>query len=536
MRRNSKCKKQDTKKRFGSKTKSTTQAVQAKPDDYISEKDLKDQANNDFAWYNRIPALTEPVAHISWINTAGRAVPWGETVTGEILFPGIAVLGLTPSFGWSGDGTSPVNIAAQKIQLHLQRTVSGTLPFDAPDTMLYCMAMSQVYSFLNFMERIYGTVNMYSSQNRYMPEALLSVQGINAAEIRSNMALFRFRIQSYISKLSSMPMPNVFTILNREAFLYQNYYIEGTSPKDQMYMYAPDNFFQFNEKTETGGSLQILPYSRVTQRTLAQLCSYMDSLIDPLINSSQMSLIGGTIARAFGTDQLVRLDPIPVDYVMQPIFNIGVLEQMKNATLIYQAMIDLDGFGWVQDPTTNFLYHDGQLTANTVGQKALMLILAANRLITTSTEYTDEALAMESTRLMATAMVNSNGVSAKLYTAADMLTSVNVYTIQQSSTATSGYTTKLYDIVLGFNLTNNAMASVTVELMAMHSHFKFLPLSYLYTVTGTEVATATATINDILMDVDNYAVISPDELINMHDAALQNLFYSEFITQGWVGK
>lgn len=489
---------------------------------------------NDFSFYNRVPGLVDPITRVSFCDRAGDPIPMGDTISSPIVSKGFMVYGLTPSFGWSNSQNSAVNEAAKKIQIYLQRTVSNKLNFDQSDTMIYCMAMAEIYSAIILGQRILGTVNWFDPLNSYLPDALIAAQGVDPKDARNHIADLEYGLNNRIAKLSSMPVPAQLTIMQREAMKYKGYYTEGTSIKDQMYFFAPDYFFMYTENDE-GSALQLTPYTRSTQRTVAQFFEKIDSLIDAVVSNGSLREIGGVLLRAFGTDQLIRLEPVPHNYVMLPTFDIVVLEQMKNATIVGSGSIDIAGFGWNQDASTALLYHSGQITATEVYGQTANLMLASHRLLTTTTDLTDPALIMENTRLMATVKKSTATATPgvwEFYTGAEFVSSCNAYVYTYNGFAATLQAVPVVQFSVLGNEASTAQGALNCALVC--NNFKFAPALYVGNVIADMSATSVSLFGGQLgYDLDNYAYITRDNLINLHDAAIMSMFYVDMVTTSY---
>lgn len=494
---------------------------------YVKDQEVE-SPTNDFEFYNRIPSITEPTTRVSFMDRAGAPIPTGPFLSSPLVSKGFMVYGLTPAFGWSDSPNSAVNEAAKKLQIYLQRTVSNKLNFDQSDTMIYCMAMAEVYSAIIFGQRILGTLNWFDPTNVYTPDGLLKAQGIDPNDARNNIAQLEYGLNNRISKLASMPVPAQMTVMQREAMKYKGYYIEGTSPKDQMYFYAPDHFYKYTEG-DTGSSLELSVYDRSTSRTIAQFMAYIDTLIDAIVSNNSLREIGGVILRAFGSDQLIQLEPVPHNYVMVPSFDIVVLEQMKNATIIPSSLYDIDGLGWTQDAATALLYHNGQLVATTPAQQSQCLAIASYRILTTSTEYTDAPLIMENTRLMSVAQKATASGVWQFYTGCEFVSSCQAYVYGYSGLTATLWSQDItqYNVIDStYASAANALNSVTVA-----SNFKFAPAIYnVNAVSAVTDVIASLYNNQIAYDLDNYAYITPDNLKDLHDVAALSMFYIDMVT------
>lgn len=215
-----------------------------------------EKGSNDPAWYAASNELLRDSASIPYSWPVGTPIDFHNplNLTAENrkwAVPGIQSIQLVPSVGLSDSPSSPINVAANATYAFVRHANAGHSNYDAPDLMLYIMAMSQVYSYICYLQRAYGVATLYAQTNRYLPDALLTAMGCNPGAIRSGLSDFRYGINVLINKAASFAVPAEMTVFNRQAFLYSNIYTEGTSIKDQLYMYNPNGFWQYSWDTAT---------------------------------------------------------------------------------------------------------------------------------------------------------------------------------------------------------------------------------------------------------------------------------------------
>lgn len=235
-----------------------------------SREERVESPTNDPTWYAQTPELLQLAANIPFSQATGTKFNLNfyndETGNKQIFsedwtIPGIMTLSLIPVPSSATSANSPLNIAATSIYSFVRHANSGTPQYDAPDLMIYNISMAQIYCYINFLQRIYGCMNVYANMNRYLPRALVEAQGVDYDSILQNLPNFKFGIDSLIHKASSLACPASMTYFQRVAFLFSGIYAEGESIKDQLYMYIPQGFMQYSATAvETGGSLTYVPF------------------------------------------------------------------------------------------------------------------------------------------------------------------------------------------------------------------------------------------------------------------------------------
>jgi hypothetical protein len=553
------------KKNFSSKKSSSNIRQTGK---YIPEKyDTTAPGSNDPAWYGAMAELLRDSASIPYSWAVGTPVdlnidllPSTSRVT-KFAVPGIQAIKLLPSVGRSTDAVSPINVASNATYAFIRHANSGHSNYDAPDLMLYILAMSQVYSYIVFLQRAYGCATLYAQKNRYIPEALLKAMNINASDIQSHLADFRYGINVLINKAASFAVPNDMTYFQRQAFLYSNVYSEGSSIKDQLYMYTPGGFWQYGwDSVNSAGKLSMKLFNKnitTTGYTVDDLLTFGNEMLNALIYDEDVNIMSGDILKAYGSDKIIKLAPLTTEFPILPVFNLEVLEQMKNATIVGGGLRD----GWAydylvtQDPTHGWLLHNPSMTiTNADGTTAWIQDaaqktikgLVSNRLISTSVNEVTPEVTMENTRLTAgaTNYVYTAGTKAtvSLITGSEFACGVEFirFTVDTDPTTGVDVTTYLATALrYAYPYAVGAAVAPTWGVQEMYkitvgSNFKFHPLTL---IPGVKQATDTtkAEIIDweipIFQDVDNYAVVTTQDLQRMHEAALFNELHVPFIAK-----
>lgn len=288
--------------------------------------DLK-STTNDPSWYAVDSSLLRDAASIPFSRAVGTQVPldfnsaafWDEGTKVEYSVPGVMTLEIIPTYGSIEDKNSPINVAATATYSFIRYANSGHANYDSVDLMLYLCAMSQVYSYINYLQRIYGLATLYSQRNRYMPRTLLYATGVDPDDVINNLANFRYGINVLINQAASLSVPANMPIFARQAFLYQNVYSEGQTVKDQMYMFTPEGFLFFHESADPDGAGSLeLNHLGHTRRKCSELLEYGQRMLQPILQSEDMNIMSGDILKAYSANSLIKLTSVPEDYSVAP--------------------------------------------------------------------------------------------------------------------------------------------------------------------------------------------------------------------------
>lgn len=570
----------------------------AKDDKFKTDRNAK----NDPNWYNRNLALTSSVVNLPFSYQTGLPLPLGMTVSntypkpadldypGADRVPGIMRLTVAPSIGNSLDNTSPINVAATALYSFVRHANSGTAYGDPADTMIFMLAMSQVYSAIVWLQRIYGEVMLYSQQNRYIPQGLVIAEGVDFNSIVTNAADFRYGINLAIAKAAAFAVPNVFTYFQRQAFLYSSVYTEGESIRDQLYMYVPGGFWFYTEGTEQDAASR-LTYKKISSfgtgdpLTYTQLLSIVNEMMQPLLGSEDIGILSGNILKAFGESNVVKLQPLPENYFITPVYDVGVLEQMKNATVwevcgsagVYASgAVPMSQFvrnDVYQDKTLNkggvvstphLLISSSELSdepswKNGTIANTLELVFCSNRIMTTQQANPTNDTILENTRLMSIAPRPStseaedqwvfptnagapaNQIQVPIRAASEIVVDCTIFTLNPLSPVNFEPTivpaALVVPDVIG-TMTNTQVQNFlmvssnwALHVLQKRTKFKFAPrVLFLSADPAAESptpdnTTCTANYNGDFFEYSNYTVIDYNEITKLNESVLMNMFY-----------
>lgn len=500
---------------------------------------------NDPSWYSRDAAIARDASTIPFSWSTGLPINFHNPLNpdaGELCIPGIMVISTRPSLGKSVDAQSALNVASTAIYTYVRHVNSGHTNYDHVDLMIYLMAMSQVYSYLNYLQRIYGCATLYSQNNRYMPNALLEAQGVNTDDLQRHLADYRYGVNVLINKIASLAVPATIPLFAREAFMYRNIYQEPDSLKNQMYMYSPTGFWFFTYDADGAGKLEFTRFTKYVGEdglmTVDSLLKYGSDMIDVIISNEDMNIMSGDILHAYGQN-ILRLQSLPEYYPIAPVFDIAVLEQMKNSTLVGQGFLE-GSSDVIQSADKGYLIYNPlvkHVRAATDQENITMLSwLSADRILTTTTANVDSSLIMESTRMMAVGDYSNRTVVDEstyipLYCGSEIAERAILWQYLSDGNAVS---LVHHDYELNMSLEGmNADYARAKWALASKSHFRFAPLMIMHWNTFFGSNTENNMNTEYLFDVDNYAVMSVTDLRRMHEAAMLNMLNVPLIAKSF---
>lgn len=318
-----------------------------KRQEYEATKGRMDTPTNDPSWHAANQQLLKDVASfpfayptgnfINLDNTFGRA----DVLNGSYAIPGLMILDLMPTYGYSDSSGDPMNVAAQSLYSYIRHANSGSRNYDPVDLMIYLMTMDQLYSYISWLQRIYGLATAYTQLNKYYGANALICEGIDVVSVQENLANFRAGINMFIDKVAQFVVPSCLPVFKKHATTFAGIYLEGDSIKQQMYMFHPAAFGRF-ELDETGaGSLAYYrtPGATNTPATVNDLLAYGRAMINAIYGSEDYGLMSGDILKAFG-NSTITLTSVPESFVIVPSYDENVLEQIKNAVTFNDMTIN----------------------------------------------------------------------------------------------------------------------------------------------------------------------------------------------------
>lgn len=330
---------------------------------------------NDWRWYAQNEQLLKDSSSFPYSWPLGNKLNLGvnapEVNKGSL--PGVMAIWTAPTFGWSDNPNSPVNVAARNIYSYVRHANSGHANYDAPDLMLYMCAMDSIYSYLSFLKRVYGVISTYSYTNRYYPKAVITAMTVDYDDIQRNLADFRGFINSFAVKVGSMCIPASMSYMAKHMWMYSGLYYDSDQDKAQTYLFVPNNLYRYALDTDGAGMLESFSLAEYysTQGATDQDPSYInfeglrkmaDDMLNPILRSEDMNIMSGDILKAFGAANIYKVEGIGETYTVLPSYEPEVLDQIQNMSLVgrfkfsgHDQMNQVGAAKLCQDPTKGWL-------------------------------------------------------------------------------------------------------------------------------------------------------------------------------------
>lgn len=304
--------------------------------------------DNDWRWYAANPQLVKDTASYPFQFPLGvkHNVDGTDTWISGTAVPGVAALHWDPSIGMPDAEVDPVNIAMRNLYAFIRHANSGHTNYDAPDLMLYLLAMDNVFSYHAMLKRLYGVMRTYSHTNRYVPKALVEAMGIDFDDLQEHLCDLRSYLNTYAVRVGSYCIPATLSYTARHLWMNSHVYVDTDQDKPQLYLYVQHSYYRFG-LTDSAGSLTGVLFNtaqsdqigsfqvdKVRGLTFNQLVDFGNKLLAPVIVSEDFGIMSGDILKAYTPAEIFRVELIPEDYVVVPEYSPEVLDQINNASLL----------------------------------------------------------------------------------------------------------------------------------------------------------------------------------------------------------
>lgn len=495
---------------------------------------------NDVGWYARYPALLAAVASIPFPNRPGMRIPISTNVpnTGNSFtaVPGIMGLHWSPSVGKCNQVTDPASVCARELYSRVRAAFSGRLYADAPDFLIYIMAMDSIYSAIGEMKRVFRIARTWGPDNYMVPEALLQALKWDPIDTMKN----RTQLWDYINQLALMTqkfkVPADLDIFNRHYWMNDNVYLDTPSANGQMYVFVPEAYYKYDPTVETpdgvaaGGLTYVRPITAGTMgsRTPSLMYEMVKGMIDALSAWDDAYTISGYLQRAFEGGSSFTVDQIAIDERFEALYVPEVLSQIENfkpVAMTFDATYHRLTNGWApqatisQNPNTNTIICNPNVAFNTnsdlvtynVNSLCIPLSIRAD-----VPSVADVAVASRMLSYIDTPTVEGDQTVYQIHCGTEIPWSINMTTyLDMGSRGMVLYSA--YNIGNVANTTiavNHDYDSVAFRLSAIRSQFDWRPIGYFAVHWNDDGKTKLFFEYD--GDIHNVSILSKEDIDNLN--------------------
>ena len=538
-------------------SKSTTKNNPSYHDVEMDRVDSRHESrSNPAEWYIPNDTILRNVANIPFGAAVGarRDFNLSGAELERTSVPGIATITMAPTMGASNHFNSPINIATRNVYSFLRQDQTGSRNYDAVDLGIYLGAMDSALSYLSWMRRIYGLMTLNNVSNRYVPYGLVRSLSVNYQDMLIHMADLRAYINQYAFRLSAMCIPAHFTFIARHMWLYDGIYMDDEVGKAQLYAFKPYGFWHFDlsdgstaEMGPTGaGYLRMQKMQYIDnvdyEITFDDMVTRGEQIVNPILSGVGMedfNIISADILKSYGANGVFRATMIPDDYSVIPVHDDVVLNQIQNAELIGKSTnIPEKAWNVYQDTNVSYLIDQPEWEVSSLGYKYWKAAHLLNAYDTVpSPEYVIDA-----TRLKVNVAITESttpgsqktsfsvddcgsDIALEMYLWEFAYNAQNKWVLKQSDVYT--YINNLRLIVGDSTVQHVSTANGWLNQLAKISSFRKHPIMLTNASTKDPSTGDTAALNEaqhFIGDVANYAIISHEEISNMHQAATLKQF------------
>lgn len=477
---------------------------------------METPSTNDLSWYSKYPELLSGAAQIDY------NLPQGIPISAiNQTLPGFLKLTVVPGIPVTTSKSDPVNISGTNTFLYINKGKSNNRPYDPVDLTRLEIATAQIFSYVNWMQRVYGLATLYSTRNQYVPEPLITAMGVNFNNIVRNMANFRAGINQYIRKIAALVLPSEREVpyFARIAFLFNNVYIESASIKDQMYFYNPSGFFRYST-TNNNLEFERLPH-REGGITYDDMLAYADRLIEDFFGDTDVATMCADIYNAYG-DNIIKVSILPEDYTCIPVVDKVVLEQILNADIIQGTLNPLVIQVRGEANENPYLFYQPTFYDKRESAASAQFckdLLERPKFLISNNDSGSPEITVENSRLMnhysITVAENSDTIDGKIVSSgAEIVEAAMVYQLTEDKQLLEMYT---YNYKY---FSENRIALSDIRLLGALSQFEYAPKSSIVAQNAQGVAQFTSFVGN----VKTYAVLPIQTLDNIHRACAYSLF------------
>lgn len=525
-----------------------------------NESTFKGDARNDVSWYNRNPNLLLAAGSFPYPNRPGMVVNYGTykptatsgvvTNTFEGAIPGAMVLDWIPNLGRSQVATDPASVLGKEIYARVRQVYAGALEADAPDFVMYVMAMDSIFSYIAWLKRVYRCINAWSPENYFTPDGVLTAFGFTPAEIvnlRTEKTELWQDINDLVLQSHKFTVPSSMDVFNRHYWMSDNIYTDAQSLNAQFYIFNLQAVYKYQELNMQSGdpaaglAMTLLPTAKSRSSSLhaKDLYQFGVALINALVAWDDAYTINGYLRRAFEGDSQFIVSEIASTEILTPVYEPEVLMQIENSRAIPRGdlITDFSGFNVSQDVLTNAVISNPKYTIQISSDSTNIFTHQMYNLKPTLSVRSDTPTVADSvvaSRLQSSVEASVSGGSAVV--TVDAGTEVPVkWKTSIMVLPTHTYEYKVYHQTPCFTLDiSKPGADFQSQLNALvdmftTACFDWAPFSFVTyeTVNGT---TGVWWGQRIMCDIHNITTISKSDLENLHRVCI----YSEFNSFGLI--
>lgn len=475
--------------------------------------------------------LVRDTGTFSYDWPAGSTLDFDSSDLTSMSIPGAMIYDVVPTIGHSNSVLSPINIASRQMYNFIRHDKSGSSRYDAPDMGIYCVALANVYAFLNWLRRSYQLSNVYTAKNRYFPEAVVFGTGVDFNMFAYNRADFRAWFNMATLRVAKLHVPAAIPLFGRMATMYTEIFGEGPSLRDQIYMLNPAGFYFYKLNSDGSGALEFRSLTHLQEQysggkplTLEALELIFDEFVAPILMDEDFCMMSGDIIHAYGPEALIKLSLLSEEETISHALSLDVLDMFRNAEIV---PLDLSDISITQDTENlnGYLRQEIDPTRLASGESKLegaltLSILKGRKALTTYNPEPTSANTYNNSR-WCYSVSNNN----KLISGSEVICNARILRLNEQdnySPATTEF--HMVDVLHtedGFSVSVSGYIHKLWYFME-GSRFTFHPAVYF--ASGNFESSTPVYPPVMVQQLDNYTLIDRLQVERMHEVTLLNLF------------
>lgn len=514
-------KKEFTKRRKRGKSFQSQNGKRMDTDSTVARRDLGDDRNhrNDPAWYNKFPEMVAVAANLSWNVSLGAPITFKSNGNANAHFAdaipkketGLLSMGFIPTMGISETLTSPLNKCVLEMYNQYRFNKSGSPGYDPADIGKVCLVTDSLYTYIAYLVRSYGFLNLASSTNMYVPRALVQATGMDFDDLLSNKADFLFYINTLIIQAAKINIPKDMTFTDRHVFLATNIFKDEPIERCSHFLYNPEYLWKFDFENNEVVPVNVW-HAHKTAGTLlkfSDLVSIGWEIMNSITQVEDFYTLNANALAAYGYDNLHRISPIDPLYVTLPVYREEMLIQLHNSAFCGESFQDLKYMEVMTegDPNLGALIFVPTVIMNSPA-------IGYDQLLDIPFDRTSTDDIMEATRFKVSGVPLFNTTSPRVTMGLSTCGTELLTDCVLSYYAVSG---QKYQLV---SETAFADGNITAnDYVKLFGTINMSPQILGFTLSGSgDSARFTPTV--FYGDLTNYAIVNTNNLRNMHEAAL----------------
>lgn len=529
-------------------------------DERREERHASGDARNDISWYSKNPNLLVAAASFPYPNRPGMQLNLGtyknagfpNAFTATYPIPGCMVLNWMPNVGKSNAATDPASVLGKEMYARVRQVYSGSIDADAPDFVMYVLAMDSIFTYIAWLKRVYRVLNAWSPENYFTPDGLLIGMGFTLADIavlRQHKTELWQCINELVLQTHKFTVPGSMDVFNRHYWMSDNVYTDAQSINSQFYMFNLYAVYKFMVDSGTNASalaMTALPVSDPNHATIevSTLYQFGLDLINALVAWDDAYMINGYLRRAFEGDSMFIVDEIGATDILAPVYEPEVLMQIENSRALPRGDLltptTLSGFNVTQDVLTNAVICNPNYSldfpkiidepTNTFSSGTY----AVPPTLSVRSDTPTVADSVVASRLQAAVQVSVTGTTYNIEVDAGSEIPIMWYISIGSDTDESIHYRPVHQTP-NYRFDNAQSAAMLLYaansvLFGYHTNaFDWAPFIFIFTTTSGGSTNATWG-RAISGDVHNITQITPEDLANLHRVCM----YSEFNSFGLI--